>query len=59
MLKTGTSELEPPMLGVCSGSEEGGGGKEVRKNLMSNVYTVWVCSLKVTTVKNGFDTKNV
>lgn len=34
-------------------------GRDVRKNAMSNVYIVRVCSLKVTRVKNGFDAKNV
>ena len=65
VLKTGTSGVERAMspsskLGVSSGSEEEGGWeKEVRKNLISNVYIVRVCSLKVTTVKNGFDAKKV
>jgi hypothetical protein len=31
--------------------------KKVRMKLMSNVYTVEVCSLKTATVKNGFDAK--
>jgi len=53
---TGRSEVKPPNLAsiVSSGSEDGGWGKE-RMKLMRNVYTVQVCSLKTTTVKNGFD----
>jgi hypothetical protein len=35
------------------------GGEKMRIKLMPNVYTALVCFLKITTVKNGIDAKNV
>jgi hypothetical protein len=34
-------------------------GKKVRMKLILRIYTVRVCSLQTTTVKVGFDAKNV
>lgn len=65
-MKTGRSGLKSPVsssntLVVSSEpeDEEDGWKKKVKMKLMPNDYTVQVCSLKATSLKNGFDGKNV
>jgi hypothetical protein len=63
-MKRGKTEMTPPVSppsesDISSESEEDAWEREVRMKLMPNVYTVQISSLKTTTVKSGFDAKNV
>jgi hypothetical protein len=64
VVKAAGSEVKPLIspsseLGVSSGPEEedGWGERKLSMKLMPIVYTVQVCFLKTTTVKNGFYAK--
>jgi hypothetical protein len=64
VVKTGRSEVKPPIspsseLVVPQSPKKMVRGKKVTTKLMPNVYTVQVCSVKTTTVKQGFDARTV
>jgi hypothetical protein len=56
-LKSSISSSSALVASSESEEEEEGWKKKVRMELMPNDYTVQICSLKTTTMKNGFDAK--